>query len=162
MQKSMLNLLVFLLAGSAALQAQGSRVEADAVLGHWVTEEGKAHVEIYRCGDAYCGKIVWLREPTKEGKVVLDDKNPDQKMRDQPILGMVMMYDFRYDGDGEYAGGKIYDAESGDTYSAKIELEGEAVVHLRGYILVPLFGRTTTWTRFRDQRQDQPAGDQKR
>jgi uncharacterized protein (DUF2147 family) len=35
--------------------AQGT--EGDAILGAWLTEDGKAAVEIYRCDSEYCGSI---------------------------------------------------------------------------------------------------------
>ncbi|HLW75038.1 MAG TPA: DUF2147 domain-containing protein, partial [Gammaproteobacteria bacterium] len=37
--------------------------DADAVLGQWVTADGKARVEIVKDGDVYDGRIVWLKEP---------------------------------------------------------------------------------------------------
>ena len=163
MKRSMtlLSAAVLMMAGAVS-DAQPSRAEADAALGVWVTEQSKAHVEVYRCGEQYCGKIVWLKEPIKEGKIVLDAKNPDPKLRELPVLGMLLMRDFTYDGDGEYVGGKIYDAESGDTYSAKLQCVNDTTLTLRGYVLIPLFGRTTTWVRFRGPREDPAAEVQKR
>jgi uncharacterized protein (DUF2147 family) len=154
--------VAILVVAGAVSNAQSSRAEADAALGVWVTEESKAHVEIYRCGEQYCGKIVWLKEPIKEGKVVLDAKNPDPKLRELPVLGMVLMHDFTYDGDGEYVGGRIYDAESGDTYAAKMQYVNDTTLTLRGYVLIPLFGRTTAWVRFRGPQEDSAEGVQKR
>jgi len=131
----------------AGLVAQGTVPGADAVVGTWRTAEGKAIVEIYTCEETYCGRIVWLRDPIKEGKPVLDDKNPDEKLRERPVLGMVLLKDFVYDGDDVWTGGTIYDPESGDEYSAKMTLVGDAELELRGYVLIPLFGRTETWIR---------------
>ena len=36
---------------------------ADAVTGVWEVAEGDGRIEIYRCGEKYCGSIVWLQEP---------------------------------------------------------------------------------------------------
>lgn len=36
---------------------------ADAIVGVWKTGEGTAMVRIYKNGDKYQGKIVWLKEP---------------------------------------------------------------------------------------------------
>lgn len=143
-------LCFLLLAFSTAIPLQGQNhiQEADRILGVWVTEEGKARVDITRCGDQFCGTIIWLKEPLKDGKEVLDDKNPDSTMRKRPVLGMKFMWGFSYDGDGEYAGGEIYDAESGNTYKGKMSLVDEKTVDLRGYVLIPLFGRTSRWTRY--------------
>jgi uncharacterized protein (DUF2147 family) len=142
--------------------AQVSEGEADRVCGVWLTEEGKAQVEIYRCGEQYCGKIIWLREPMKDGKPVCDDKNPDVELQTRPVMGMILMEGFTYDEDGEYTGGTIYDAESGDTYTAKMELVNGNTLDLRGYILIPLLGRTTTWVRVTPGQSAPSIGDQKR
>lgn len=148
-----MRMLVGILAALAILPApalaQSSASGADGILGVWLTAEGKAHVEVYRCGEEYCGKIIWLKEPLKNGKPALDDKNPVDSLRTRPVVGLVIMHSFSYDGDGKYTGGKVYDPESGDDYSGKLTLVDESTLDMRGYILVPLFGRTERWTRYR-------------
>lgn len=121
--------------------------ESDAILGEWLTAEGKAKVQIYRCDTLYCGKIVWLKEPVKNGREVVDDKNPDPALQNKPVIGLVIVREFTYDGDGEWTGGKVYDPETGDTYSGKMTLKDPHTLRLRGYILIPLLGRTEVWTR---------------
>lgn len=126
-----------------AQQAQGG----DAILGDWLTAEGKAKVRITRCDSLYCGTIVWLKEPMKEGKEVVDDKNPDPSRHSQKVLGMTILWGFEYDGDDEWTGGKVYDPENGSTYSGKMVLKDTATLKLRGYVLIPLLGRSEIWTR---------------
>jgi len=128
--------------------SQPAPAEEDGILGLWQTADGKACVEIARCGEKYCGKIVWLKEPLKDGKPVVDDKNPEEAKRARPVLGLAILRDFEYDGDNVWTGGKVYDPESGNDYSAKMTLEEPSLLDLRGYVLVPLFGRTSTWTRW--------------
>jgi len=127
--------------------SQEAPQEGDRIIGVWLTADAKAQVEAYRTGDQYGGKIVWLKEPEKNGKPVVDDQNPDEHLRGRPILEMQMMKGFVYDGDGVWVDGRVYDPESGDEYSGKLELVDENTMELRGYILIPLFGRTETWTR---------------
>jgi uncharacterized protein (DUF2147 family) len=134
-----------LLSGTA--RAQANTNEMDRILGLWLTSEGKAHIEVYKCDERYCGKIVWLKEPDENGKPKVDTENPVDSLRGQPILGMRMMYGFTYDEDNEWTGGRAYDPRSGSTYHAKLRLQDNDTMELRGYILVPLFGRTETWTR---------------
>src|SRR5512143_1156326 len=121
--------------------------ESDAILGEWLTAEGKARVQIYRCDTLYCGKIVWLKEPVKNGREVVDDKNPDPALQNKPVIGLVIVRGFTYDEDGEWTGGKVYDPETGDTYSGKMTLKDPHTLRLRGYVLIPLLGRTEVWTR---------------
>ncbi len=63
----------------------------DAVLGTWVTADGKARVEIVKADDMYSGSIVWLKEPlypaddkTLPGKPKVDRNNPDKAQQDSP------------------------------------------------------------------------------
>ena len=121
---------------------------ADALLGQWVTAGGESRVEITKCDSVtYCGKIVWLRDPLKEGKPVVDDKNPVDSLKSRPVLGLEILRNFTYDGDHIWSGGKIYDPKSGNDYSAKMTLVDEKNLDLRGYVVIPLFGRTEHWVR---------------
>ena len=42
-----------------------STMNAQDVLGKWKLEDGTAIVEVYKSGDAFNGKIVWLEKPTE-------------------------------------------------------------------------------------------------
>jgi uncharacterized protein (DUF2147 family) len=129
-----------------AIAAHGQRGGADAILGDWSTEEDRAIVEIYRCDDRYCGRIVWLKEPKNaEGMDKQDTKNPDPAKRNRKILGLDMVWGFKFQGENKWVGGKIYDPDTGKTYSCKMSLEGDTL-KVRGYLGVSLIGRTTVWT----------------
>ena len=142
---------LFILIGCIALlMAMGARAQdtpGDAVLGRWFTEGDKAVVEIFRCEDRYCGKIVWLKEPTNpDGSDVLDTENPDPSKRNRTVLGLNLLWGFRYDETQGWVDGSIYDPDNGKTYSCKMSLEGD-MLKVRGYVGISLFGRTTVWKR---------------
>ncbi len=119
----------------------------DAILGEWVTEGDKSFVEIYKCDELFCGKIVWLKNPKdEEGKEKVDKKNPDETMRSRKLLGLPILWGFTYSGEDEWKEGKIYDPQNGKTYSCRIKLEGEKL-KVRGFIGFSLLGRTSVWTR---------------
>jgi uncharacterized protein (DUF2147 family) len=122
--------------------------DRERILGTWLTAGGESKVEIYRCDSVtFCGKIIWLRDPLKEGKPVTDDKNPEDSLKSRPVLGLQILRGFTYAGDRLWSGGKIYDPKSGNDYSAKMTLVDEQNLDLRGYVVIPLFGRTEKWTR---------------
>ena len=123
---------------------------ADAILGTWLTGDEKGHVQIYKQNGGYFGKIVWIKEPLKDGKPVLDTKNPDPKKRSQPVMGLVFLRNFAYEGDDVWEGGKIYDPESGKDYSCKMTLRNENTLDVRGFIGFSLLGRTDTWKRVKN------------
>jgi uncharacterized protein (DUF2147 family)/fucose 4-O-acetylase-like acetyltransferase len=119
-------------------------------IGRWYAEGGAAQVELRACGAALCGDVVWLRSPFDEhGCPLRDQWNPDPALRGRPIEGLEIVRGLvplagRED---EWAGGSIYDPTSGRTYRATLALDGEDRAFLRGYLGIPLLGRTTTWLR---------------
>jgi uncharacterized protein (DUF2147 family) len=137
--------------------------DADAVVGLWATapdtEDGQAHVKIYQQDGLYHGKIVWLEKPVypddddggMAGKEKVDRENPDESMRDRPIMGLPIMFDFAYKGKNKYAKGTIYAPDDGKTYKCKLTLEDANKLKVRGYIGVSMLGRTEKWTRVEDE-----------
>lgn len=119
----------------------------DAVVGKWLTAEDKSQVEIYKAGNEYFGKIIWLKEPTKDGKAKVDDKNPNENLRNQPVIGLVLLKNFRYAGSNVWKEGTIYDPDNGKTYSCKMKLADNGELNIRGFIGISLIGRTTVWVR---------------
>ncbi len=134
---------LFLMTGFASAE------EADAVLGQWYTDAEKKDVvvEIYKDNDLYSGKVVWLKNPNEDdGTAKVDDENPDEARRNDPILGMNLVKGFTYKGKNKWAGGTIYDPNNGKTYKCKMSLKGDDL-KVRGFIGVALLGRTVHWMR---------------
>lgn len=120
--------------------------QADRVEGNWTDEKKDARINIYKGADGkFYGKIVWLKEPLRNGKPKLDDKNSKESLRSRPIIGLVILEGFSKS-DDSYTGGTIYDPKNGKTYSCKMTLKEDGL-HIRGYIGISLIGRTTVWTR---------------
>lgn len=121
----------------------------DAIVGTWLTGNKKGKIQIYKQGSKYFGKLSWIDEPNdpKTNRPKVDSNNPDPKKRNQPLLGLVNMHDFRFDGADVWDSGKIYDPESGKVYSCKMTLRSQNTLDVRGYIGISLIGRTDTWQR---------------
>ena len=138
------SLVAFFVALAHTFYAQ---VKADDILGIWLTT-GKepAKIEIYKSGEKYFGKIVWLKNPINDNGPRVDVNNPDKKKRNRPIIGLTILTDFRFE-KNDWDGGKIYDPESGNTYKCYLTLEDNTTLNVRGYIGISLFGRTETWKR---------------
>jgi uncharacterized protein (DUF2147 family) len=126
---------------------------ASPIEGTWLVQDGEAHIRIERCGSEHCGAIVWLREPLDEnGKTPTDTENPDPSLRSRTIMGLdILHFGVEPDEDGIWRSGRIYDPENGKTYRCTLALEGDDALRLRGYVGVPLFGRTTRWTRIAEK-----------
>ena len=128
------------------LQAQH---KSDELLGIWFNEEKTSKVQIYKENNKYYAKIVWLKEPNdiKTGKPRTDTFNPEAKLQSTPLMGLVIMKDFAFDGKEEWTDGTIYDPKNGKTYKGYILFENPNKLKLRGYIGVSLIGRNTYWTK---------------
>ncbi|MFN4147062.1 MAG: DUF2147 domain-containing protein [Runella sp.] len=120
----------------------------DAILGVWKNGEGTGLVQIYKKGDLYYGKIVWLKVPNNpDGTPRTDVNNPDEKLRSQPLKGLENLRNFKFVGNNKWENGNIYDPKVGKDYSCEMKLVDENTLEVRGYIGVSLFGRTDVWKR---------------
>jgi uncharacterized protein (DUF2147 family) len=126
-----------------------SLAQTDAIVGQWYNQEKDAVIDITKAeNQTFEGKIVWMLNPNDEnGNPKTDPLNPDESMRSRSRMGMVIMYGFEYDEDNVWDEGEIYDPKSGNTYSGTITLSSENQLDLRGYVGLPIFGRTSKWTR---------------
>ena len=120
---------------------------AQDVVGKWKLEDGTAIVEVYKSGDVFNGKIVWLQNPTEaDGSPAVDENNPDKGLRTRQLIGLNMLSGLKAT-DGEYSGGKIYDPGNGKTYNCSMKVEGD-VLKVRGSLdKKGLIGRTMDWFR---------------
>lgn len=121
----------------------------DAIVGVWKTGEGNAMVRIYKNGDKYQGKVVWLKEPIdpETGKPKVDKNHPDEAVRSRAVLGLINVWGFVFKGNNIWDEGNIYDPKNGNTYSCTMKMNNANTLEVRGFIGVSLIGRTDTWTR---------------
>ncbi|WP_377703308.1 DUF2147 domain-containing protein [Pseudoduganella sp. UC29_71] len=111
-----------------------------------VTGKPKALIRISENNGVLQGKIEKLFRAADQEQNPKCDKCTDAR-KDQPILGMVFMSGLKKDGD-EYTGGEILDPDNGKVYKSKMELaDGGKKLKVRGYIGVPMLGRSQTWVR---------------
>lgn len=134
-------LIASILIGFNTLASAQNKIE-----GLWFNDNKEAKIQIYKAKDGkFYGKIVWLKEPLRNGRPKLDEKNSDKSLKGQPILGLVILKGFTAD-DDSYTDGTIYDPDNGKTYDCKMTFQGQKL-SIRGYIGISLFGRTTVWER---------------
>lgn len=110
------------------------------------TGKPKALIRITESNGEWQGKIEKLfREPDEEeNPVCVKCTGP---LKDKPILGMTILSGMKKDGIS-YDGGTILDPANGKFYKSKMTLgDGGATLNVRGYIGVPMIGRTQTWLR---------------
>jgi uncharacterized protein (DUF2147 family) len=106
----------------------------------------KALIRITESNGEFTGKIEKLFIEAGE------NPNPtckkcDGARKDQPVIGMIILFGMKRDGD-EYDDGQILDPHNGKIYHSKLAIiDGGKKLSVRGYIGIPLLGRTQTWLR---------------
>jgi uncharacterized protein (DUF2147 family) len=150
MKTKLLSLVFILMVVQFAAKAQS---KADRIVGYYLTvddETGKANsqIQIFKATTGkYFGKIVWLDEPSKNGKAKVDKDNPDKALQSRPILGLLLLKEFSFDEKtGEWNNGTIYNPTGGKTYNCFMKFDGNKL-KIRGFIGAAWMGlgKTATW-----------------
>lgn len=129
--------------GGAVAATQGS----GAIVGLWSTGSNGGQVELYRCGAAICGKVVDAA-PLRANPDHRDGKNPDRKLRERRLKGLVVLHSFE-GGTKEWRGGPVYDPETGDgAATGTLTLRADGKLEVKG-CKAAIFCRTKIWTRAR-------------
>lgn len=118
----------------------------DSAVGRWMTETRHGVVDIARCGESVCGRLV-DSDGIRANPGLLDVNNKDTGLRTRPIKGVQILSGFTQSG-GQWTGGVIYNGEDGGTYRATLTPIGTDRLKVRGCIVWPLC-KTQTWTRIR-------------
>lgn len=141
--------LMPLTAMTQAPTAGKTKPGADDIVGIWISQAKDSQTEMVKAGDTYCGKLLagWGNELYEaDGKTLRKDiKNPDAKMRDRALLGMIIISGLKY-GNGAYKGSKLYDARMGKTFSCDMKING-GTLEMRIYWRFSILGMTKKWTR---------------
>jgi uncharacterized protein (DUF2147 family) len=121
--------------------------------GLWKTIDDKTHkekslVRIVESNGIYTGTVDKLLDPDTKKDAVCKDCTDERK--DKPILGMTILRGVKADPDDKavFQGGDILDPDDGKVYKVRLKLiDNGATLDVRGYIGMPLLGRTQSWSR---------------
>ena len=132
MIRMMLILMLIFMAPSA--QADQS------VLGLWMTADNGGVVGLEPCGAMICGKVDGITGFRPNGAPPVD-------VNGRSRCHLEIISDLVLEEPGLWAG-HITNPDDGNVYSIHISLDPEGKLRMRGYIGIPLLGRTTVWTRY--------------
>jgi uncharacterized protein (DUF2147 family) len=141
-----------LFAALSLVLASGAALAQATPVGLWKTidDDGKTEkslVRITESGGVVSGKIDKIFDAAKQNEVC--DKCSDDR-KDKPVLGMTILRNLKQSADdkGLWDGGDVLDPNNGKLYKARLKpIDGGKKMELRGYIGMPLLGRTQTWVR---------------
>ncbi len=110
------------------------------------TKAEKSLVRITDGGGVLTGKVEKILTDKTDAKCV---ECTDER-KDQPVQGMTILRGIKPDAGekGSWVGGDILDPNNGKIYKVLIKLvDGGKKLDVRGYIGMPMLGRTQTWHR---------------
>lgn len=111
----------------------------DKIMGTWSPDLGKnSKIEIGKCGNLYCGVIVWMKLPRN------DDKNVDARQRSSPLVSKKIMINFKFE-QGAWVG-ELYSPETGKTAKAKFTMPNPKEIDINETVGGKL-QKTGTWRR---------------
>jgi len=120
------------------------------IAGAWLTDDGASKVEVSigkaPNGDTeLSGKVVWLKEPMRDGKPLSDLKNEDAALRQRPLMGLQILSGFKPGSNGQWVGGTVYAPRAGKSFPAVLSLASDGRLQLK--IDAGLLSKTDYWTR---------------
>ena len=150
----MRKLVLFSLLGLSSLlfisSKQFTEAENTTIYGYWWSPEKESKIKIYKATSGkVCGKLSWIKEPNNDdGSAKKDVNNPDEDKRDTPLLNLVLLKNFNYEGDNKWEDGTIYDPRNGKNYSCPMTLSSDGnTLDIRGYVGFSFIGRTSQFTK---------------
>ncbi len=111
------------------------------------TKQERSTVRISEVGGVLSGRIEKITDPGKQAAKC--DECADER-KGQPILGLTILRNVKKNGDDAdlWDGGDILDPSNGKVYRVRLRpVDGGKKLEVRGFIGMPLLGRTQTWIR---------------
>jgi uncharacterized protein (DUF2147 family) len=124
---------------------------SDPVLGVWKTIDEKTNqpsslIRLDEKNGELIGTVTELIPTPGEVLVTHCNLCKDER-KGKPIIGMIIMKGLKRGAPGHWSGGEILDPEEGEIYKVKITMVNDKTLEVRGYIGIPLLGRTQIWVR---------------
>jgi len=111
------------------------------------TKTERAQIRITDSGGVLSGKVEKLLAADAKPDAVCDKCSDDRK--DKPMVGLEVIRGVKKaDSEGLWDGGTILNAAEGKIYKVRMTpVEGGAKMEVRGFVGMPMLGRTQVWTR---------------
>ncbi|MFM2267688.1 MAG: hypothetical protein RL757_1129 [Bacteroidota bacterium] len=130
------------------LSNAGAQNDADKIVGKWMSADNDMKVEVYKNNGYYEGRIIWFAcAPKYVMTDFYDKKNPNKSLCGRPWLGMNVLEGLQFKKKNEWHNGKIYDPNSGGTYSSVCRLEGDHTLKVKGFWMYEWIGKSLVFYR---------------
>jgi uncharacterized protein (DUF2147 family) len=146
---------------AVAVSAPTAQGQEPTAAGLWerVDASGRpaAWFSISDCGGVYEGQIVKIFPKPGEDPSQLRCAKCEGEQKDAPLVGLTLIRGMQRKG-LVYESGTILDPREGTVYKARMELSPDGNrLTVRGYLGIPLFGKSETWRRLADKGFEPPV-----
>lgn len=131
-----------ILPASLLFLAAGASAPPD-ITGLWLTDDRKGIVRIEPCGAHLCGRITRVLD-TDPSVPRTDVKNPDRRLRNRPIVGLMTLWGFSRSG-SVWTGGRAYDPQTGNSYRSTLQMNQDQSLKVSGCVL--FICQSRRWTK---------------
>ncbi len=125
---------------TAMIPSAARATDPRAVIGSWWTQDKDGVVQIAPCGSGLCGSVVGVTDFAADGSAPKD-------LHGHSRCHLQIIPDGKVEADGTWDS-HITNPDDGKVYTITLRVEEDGRLRMRGYIGIPLFGRTVFWTRF--------------
>ena len=136
----------------SAMSLAGNAFAQTTPVGVWKTIDDKtntekAQVRVTETGGVLSARLEKLLAADAKQDAVCDKCTDDRK--DKPLVGLEIMRGVKKsDAENTWDGGTILDAAEGKVYKVRLQpADGGKKLEVRGYVGMPMLGRTQTWIR---------------
>ncbi len=137
----MRRLAAFIMVAGLVWTGTARAADPQAVMGTWWTQDRDGVVRISPCSSGLCGTVVGIIHFQPDGSAPKDIQGRS-RCNLQIIPGGTAEADGSWDS-------HITNPDDGKTYTITLRVDPDGRLRMRGYIGIPLFGRTVFWTRFK-------------
>ncbi len=114
--------------------------EPQAVMGLWWTQDRDGVVELYPCSAGLCGRVAGIVTFAPDGSAPKD-------LHGHSRCHLPLISGGKADADGVWDS-HITNPDDDKTYTIRMRADPDGRLRMRGYIGIPLLGRTVFWTHF--------------
>ncbi len=133
--------LLFLL--TITISAQSA--EKDLIIGQWLMPDKMGTLEIYKCKNLFCGKIIEMEQKAENGGPLLDVENPVDSLKSRPVVGLQVMSGYKYAGENKWTDGNFYIPKKGKEASPDFILVDKNHLNIKIHFFI--FSKTIELTR---------------
>lgn len=126
--------------------------QTEPIVGQWKTIDDKTNqpksiIRIELVDQKLQGTVVKIFTAPGDRPDPVCEQCKDHR-KDKPVIGMTIMSGLKKTSSSVWEGGEILDPNNGSIYKVKLNLDADAkTLNVRGYVGVPMIGRTQTWIR---------------